>query len=315
VVAELSFGEALWKLFSDKDIFIAWLTTTGAVMVAVWGAVRFLDARELSHRQAAIADRERERDQIKDRFGAKVAGLERDLEITNKRTAGGAATIDTDFPALNELEPIDLPSKIQDDARHFDKFRVIALKETKGSAWSVEESSHEKVFNEWFGDSLWTHPLLKEGYQLVSEGAAQPCLLWKGTSEKIVSANPVIKRMYPFVIVRPVTYQPGTDPTTEELFNFMVWLRFFDKAVPGMRFKIHKMHRTEHEAYIRGYFQFEGLTVDHVHYPKYYLMRQVVIVKSDEHVYAIFTGFPNPDLNDPYFDHLKEWWRAFRIVK
>lgn len=230
--------------------------------------------------------------------------------------------LDEQFPSIGELEPIDVPINLGSTAEPHRDFNIILTQAQPTTVWSFKKTSLKEIFSEWFGSSLTDDPHLKEGYGRISGDQEKPCLLWKGTTKVSLENSDVMRQMYPFVIVRSIRHEPGTDPTTEELFNFIDWLHMWDKAMPGARFEIVKMHRTRNKAYLRGYFRFVGLTISEnplksaKRYDEYFLMRQVFVVRSDEYTTIIATGLPNRDLvTDPYYQPLKAWWEALRLIK
>jgi hypothetical protein len=178
------------------------------------------------------------------------------------------------------------------------------------------------VFEEYFGSSLKDNEILSKAYEIALAVAGQPCLLWKGKRALTVKNDHILKKLFPFIIVRSVTHSPRADMTTDELFNFVAFLRAWDQALPDSRFEIEKMHRTSSKAYLRGYFRFAGLVLQESDfdepkpYPDYYLMRQIMVVQTNTYTTTITTGLPNhtPE-TDPYFPSLRGWWDALRIIK
>ena len=156
-----------------------------------------------------------------------------------------------------------------------------------------------KGVEDWFGGKFQTHPAFQHGVEAVAEAAKAECLLWKGNETVDVAGSDLVKKMYSFVIVRPIRHKAGEDMTTQVLFDFIARQREFDRAIPGMQFKIQVMHRSERKAYLRGFFVFDGLTVDGKPYESYYLMRQIAVVAGTSMTHVIYTDFPNPALGGP----------------
>ncbi|MCA1458460.1 hypothetical protein I6F35_35735 [Bradyrhizobium sp. BRP22] len=279
----------------------------GAVLAAGWRAASYLNKRET--------------DDYKRQIGYLVSEHQRDLDRLTKQ-AGAGALVDEQFPSISELEPTDVPIGLGPTAEHHRDFNIVLAQTLPASLWTFKRSTLKEIFSEWFGSSLMEDPHLSAGYELVAGEEEKMCLLWKGTGEVSIDDSHVLKRMYPFVIVRSIRHGAGADPTTEELLNFFDWLRMWDKAMPDARFEIQKMHRTQNKAYLRGYFRFSGLTIagnpmkPAKKYDEYFLMRQIFVARSDMYTTIVATGLPNRELvTDPYYQPLRKWWEALRLVK
>jgi hypothetical protein len=278
----------------------------GAVLAAGWRVASYLEKREIAYQQREIGDL--------------ISRHQRDLSQLAKQADAGKL-IDEQFPSIGELEPSDVPIGLS-DAEHHRDFNIVLAQTPPTRLWTFKKSTLREIFSEWFGSSLTDDEYLSEGYHLISNETEAQCLLWRGTSEVMIEDNQVMKRMYPFVIVRSIRHEAGADPTTDELFNFFIWLQKWDQAMPDARFEILKMHRTPNKAYLRGYFRFTGLTITEgpmksaKRYEEYFLMRQVFVVRSDLSTTIIATGLPNRELvTDPYYQPLRQWWEALRLVK
>ena len=285
---------------------VAIAASYGGALAAGWRVSSYLNNREMEDQKRQIANMNAE-------YQRNVARLETQAETRS--------LLDGDFPSVGELQPIDIPYLGKTAEYHRD-FNIALAQAQPESLWTFKQTSPQEVFSEWFGSSLTENPHLREGYGLISGGHEEPCLLWKGAREVRVENSDVMKQMYPFVMVRSIRHEAGRDPTTEELFNFIDWLRMWDKAMPNARFEVIKMHRTQHRAYLRGYFRFlklmigENSTKSAKEYDEYYLMRQIFVFRSDMYTTIISTGLPNRELlNDPYYKPLNEWWHALRLIK
>ncbi len=296
----------------DPVTLLAVLGTYATVLGAGWGVGRYLDDRKISGLQDQLADHTSQIDELNARHGQELKRLG---ELNEARVK----IIDEDFPGLNDIDPIDLPPGLPSNLKYHPDFSLVSVAPTAEAPWSFTKSTHVDVFSEWFGDALTTDPHLRAGLQFVSQEVASPCLLWKGKGDSIleVEDNPVFKKMYPFIIVRhTIDTGPGDiDYATRELMNFVTWLTYWEAAVPGMSFKVQKMSRTRDTAYLRGFFEFRNFNIGGKIYERFYLMRQVMMRRSGAHRYVIYTGFPNADFQDPYCEHLKDWWSGFRIIK
>jgi hypothetical protein len=277
---------------------------SGAVSLG-WTVAFFLNKRE-------IRDYKRQIEGINAQHQLDMADLAKQAEA--------GSVLDEKFPNIGKLEPIDVPLGLP-RAEHHKAFNILLTQST--AHWSFQTSSLGEVFSDWFGSSLKNNEHLSEGYGLIGGGEERSeCLLWKGTTEVSVENSGVLKKMYPFIIVRTIRHEAGDDPTTEELFNFIHWLQMWDKAMPNARFEIIKMHRTPKKAYLRGYYRFAGLEIAEnpmkpaKKYNEYFLMRQIFVYRSDTHTTIISTGLPNRELvTDPYYGWLKAWWDALKLVK
>lgn len=276
------------------------------VLGAGWKASSYLNKREIDACKGKIDHLTSEHQRDRDRLARQV----------EKGTL-----IDAEFPAIGDLEPTEVPMGLP-DAEYHREFNIVLAQSPPAALWTFRQSTLKEIFSEWFGSSLTEDPHLSRGYKLVAGDDMAPCLLWRGTSEVMIEDNAVMKRMYPFMIVRSIPHEAGTDPTTRELLHFFDWLRMWDEAMPDAKFEILKMHRTQNKAYLRGYFRFTGLTITETpmkssrKYDEYFLMRQVFVARSDISTTIIATGLPNHKLvTDPYYQPLKEWWDALRLVR
>ncbi|UPK36847.1 hypothetical protein IVB18_05730 [Bradyrhizobium sp. 186] len=297
-------------LLAHPGAVVAFLGTIcasyGGVLAAGWRAASYLNKREIEDCRRQI--------------GNLTSGHQRDLDRLAKQADAGAL-IDEQFPSIGELEPTDVPIGLPNAEYHRD-FNVVLAPTPPAKLWVFEKSTLKEIFSTWFGSSLTDDPHLSAGYKLISGEQEASCLLWRGKSEVIIEDNPVMKQMYPFIIVRSIPHEAGADRTTGELLNFFDWLRMWDEAMPNAKFEILKMHRIQNKAYLRGYFRFTGLTIGESpmkparKYDEYFLMRQVFVARSDLSTTIVATGLPNHELvTDPYYQPLKEWWEALRLVK
>jgi hypothetical protein len=272
-----------------------------------WGVAHYLDKR-------AVADYKRKIEQNEAQHKKDLADIE--------RQAKAGSLLDADFPSIGDLKPSSLPIGLP-AGRQYSEFNIVLTQALPAGSWTFQRSTLKDIFSDWFGSSLTTEKHLSDGYELIGgDDEERPCLLWKGRKEVLVENSTVMKKMYPFVIVRSIPHEPGVDRTTEELFNFIHWLRMWDEAMPNSRFKIVRMHRSADTAYLRGYYKFIKLdiaesamkparTVD-----EYYLLRQIFVYRSDRHSTIISTGLPNRELvSDPYYAWLRAWWDALALVK
>ena len=125
---------------------------------------------------------------------------------------------------------------------HFRKFGIVGRSAGDRKIWTIEETLYARVFEDWFGGKFQTHPAFQHGVEAVAEAAKAECLLWKGNETVDVAGSDLVKKMYSFVIVRPIRHKAGEDMTTQVLFDFIARQREFDRAIPGMQFKIQVMH-------------------------------------------------------------------------
>jgi hypothetical protein len=298
-------GDFLQYLMQHPAALIAVAGSYVPVIAAGWGAARFFANRDI----AALTQR---LDNATAHHGVEVQRLE-DL------LARQIPLVDEGFTSLNELDPIVVPPKIPNGLKYDPELGVITVASSETGPWHFTPSTHADVFEEWFGDALQTNPSLKAGYQFVAAEARLPCALWKGRPNSVltIDANPIIKRMYPFIILRRLANNdaPAIDYTTRELVNFITWLAYWDAADAGMRFTIQKLSRSRDFAYLRGYFSFRKLRVNGEVNEQFYLLRQILVKLVGSHRYVIYTGFPNKGFQDPYYDHLRQWWEGFRIVQ
>jgi len=283
---------------------VAIATSYAAAVAAGWQAANYLNKRE-------IKDNERRIDDL---------NVQHQRDLTSIKAQ--VTALDEQFPSIGDIDPIVDPFNLGEKAERYSDFNIALTERQPSSLWVLEQKSLKEIFSEWFGSSLTDDLNLREGYRLIADDHEQLCLLWKGTRAVSVENNEVMKKMYPFVIVRSIRHEAGADPTTEELFNFIYWLQMWDKAMPNARFEIIKMHRTPNKAYLRGYFRFGGLTIGENsmrsarRYHEYFLMRQIFVFRSDIYTTIISTGLPNRDLvTDSYYQPLKAWWEALRIIK
>jgi hypothetical protein len=143
-------------------------------------------------------------------------------------------------------------------------------------------------------------------------------MLWQGKGEPVIVDDEykILKKMYPFVIVRLIKKNnPGQ--TTKELVNFLIWLNAWENEEQNSNFEIAVMAIKDGIHYIRGRFKFTNLKVAGRAdpYPEYSLMRQIAIVDSGQYLHTIYTGFPNEDWEAPFFKHLKKWWSNLSVVR
>ena len=220
--------------------------------------------------------------------------------------------IDLQFPEISSLGPAEYPSTKPLGARLLDGDRFMAL--VDNDAWSLDNTaSTETVVNEWFGGELQKSEELKGKLRNAVGDPVHRVFLWRGHDDHMVG-HKFIKRMYPFVIVQRRDYKDsGVNPLSGELANFIDWLRAFDKLDDHTTFNFGTIRMNDSLAYMRGYFLFEDITIDGAHIPRYYLMRQILIVAARPHIFCIYTGYPNPAFESPYLSHLKTWWAAFQI--
>lgn len=271
---------------------------------AGWGVAQYLNKREIGHHKRQIGEHARD-----------LAELEEQCKA--------GSLLDADFPSIGRLEPKPVPIGLPQTAEYHREFNIVLTRTPPAAFWAFRKSTLKEVFSEWFGSSLTTNMHLNDGYGLIGGGDEErPCLLWKGTREVSVENSEVMKLMYPFVIVRSVPHEAGTDRTTEELFNFIHWLQMWDKAMPNSRFEIVKMHRMRNKAYLRGYYRFTGLEIrDNLlksakKYDEYFVMRQLFVSRSDNYTTIISAGLPNRELvTDTYFEPLRAWWEALMLVQ
>lgn len=282
------------------------LTSYGAVIVASWRVASYLNKREIEDHKRQISDL--------------TAVHQQNLSRVAEQVKVGSL-VDEQFPSIGELEPADAPIGLPDAERH-GEFNIVLAQAPPAKLWTFRKTTLKEIFSDWFGSSLMDDPHLKSGYKLIAAETEEACLLWRGTEEVTIEDSQVLKRMYPFVIVRSIRHAAGADPTTDELLNFFNWLRMWDEAMPNAKFEIVKMHRTRNKAYLRGYFRFTGLTIGadplkpSKRYDEYFLMRQLFVVRSDVSTTIIATGLPNHELvTASYYEHLKDWWEALRLVK
>jgi hypothetical protein len=282
-------------------------TLVASAAGAGWAAAHYFDKREVDHQKARIEQNE--------------ARHKRDMVSVEEQAKAGTL-LDTDFPSIGELEPKALPIGLP-SGQQYDGFNIVLREALPAGAWAFQQSTLKEIFSDWFGSSLTTEKHLSEGYDLIGgDDDERPCLLWRSRKEVLVENNPVMKMMYPFIIVRSIPHEPGVDRTTEELFNFIHWLRMWDEAMPGSRFEIVKMHRSPDTAYLRGYYKFNKLAIAESAFKptktvdEYYLLRQIYVYRSDRYSTIISTGLPNRDLvSDPYYAALRAWWDALALVK
>jgi hypothetical protein len=298
-------------LFGHPSILVTLAASAGALatsaLYAGWRAANYLNKRE-------IEDYKRHTELRKAEHQQDVAHL--------AKQAGAGFILDEDFPSIGTLDLANIPIGLP-NAKYYGGFNIVLAQEPPADVWEHRELPLKEIFSDWFGSALTTDPHLKEGYRLIGDDDEHLCLLWRGTKAVVsVTNSPVLKRMYPFVIVRSIRNKAGADPTTEELFNFIYWLQMWDKAMPEARFEIVKMHRTPNKAYLRGHYRFVGLEVEESQYKpakkynEYFLMRQIFAFRSDYYTTIIATGLPNRELvSDPYYHRLKEWWEALRLVE
>jgi len=291
---------------------------SGAVSLG-WTVAFLFNKRTIGHHKQEVGDYKREIDDHKRQVEGIKTQHQRDLADLAKQAEAGSV-LDDKFPSIGKLEPIDFPLGLA-EAEHHEAFNILLTQSP--DHWTFHTSSLGEVFSAWFDSSLKSNAHLREGYTLIGgNDERSECLLWKGTTEVLVENSDVLKKMYPFVIVRTIRHEAGDDPTTEELFNFIHWLQMWDKAMPNARFEIIKMHRTPEKAYLRGYYRFTGLEIVEnpmkpaKKYNQYFLMRQIFVYRSDTHTTIISTGLPNRALaTDPYYGWLKAWWDALRLLK
>jgi hypothetical protein len=284
---------------------VAGLVTTAAG--GGWGVAHYLDKRE-------VADYKRKIEQNETRHRRDLADIE--------WQAKAGSLFDPDFPSIGELEPKSLPIGLP-AGQQYSEFNIVLTHALPSGSWTFQRSTLKNIFSEWFGSSLTTEKHLSEGYKLIGgDDEERPCLLWKGRKEISVENSTVMKKMYPFVIVRSIPHEPGVDRTTEELFSFIHWLRMWDKAMPSSRFAIERMHRSREAAYLRGYYKFIKLDIAESAIKRartadeYYLLRQIFVYRSDRFSTIISTGLPNRELvSDPYYAWLRAWWDALALVK
>lgn len=204
-------------------------------------------------------------------------------------------------------------------AEYYKEFHIVLSQTPTPNPWSIQRLLLKDIFNEWFGDALQQNKILRDGYPLIA-AESQSCLLWKGIKTLHVENSEILKQMYPFVIVYTVPHEAAADPTTAELFNFIAFAQLWDRALPNAKFEIMKMHRSKNKAYLRGHFEFDNIEissegVDSKRYDQYYLSRQIVVVRSEKYTVIITAGLPNENpTNDPYYEHLRAWWDAIRII-
>jgi len=266
------------------------------VASATWGCLSYFHKKETS---------------LKDE---KIAQLEENLQVAKRMLETPIRVVEADFD-LGAIGPRPL-WKVPAGYKHDGRLNIVTLDEAQWKEiWTVTETTPEAIYSEWFGNSLHTHQKLRQAYEAMSGAVQRKCILWKGTKTYRVSGNEVIQQMYPFAFVIVTPLEPGTDPTTNELTNFLVWLRGFAEAIPTMKLEIQTMHRTENIAYIRARLVFDDFVIEGLPRPKYYLMRQIAVVKGLDKVYVISTGLPDENLHDEYFDYLQKWWAAFNVVQ
>jgi hypothetical protein len=289
----------LYMAFSSVAVFFV------SAIGFTWAVARFFWNRDVNRLKQDLLDAE-----------ARHSWESEQQELNSKHMP----LIDEEFPSLNELlDPIQLRARIPDKQSYDSDLNVITLAPSELGPWRFEISSPAKVFDNWFGEALKSNANLKEGYKFIEAEAELPCSLWKGQKASVVKIDkhPIIQMMYPFIILRRLTNDDNTiDHITQELVNFITWLKYWEQATnKTMNFKIQKLFWRKDFAYLRGYFNFDNLKVDGSVQKRYFLLRQILIRKIGAHRYVIYTGFPNKRFQDPYYDHLKEWWENFRIVQ
>lgn len=270
-----------------------------------WRAAQYLNKREIDDYKRQIEQQANEH--------------QHDIDRISKQTES-AAVIDNLFPSINELVAALLMGSIP-GAQHYPDFHIALVQKPSPDPWVFSRTSLRDIYKEWFGTALESHPVLSIGYRPLSGAADEPCLLWKVDQTIVVKNSDLLKQMYPFVIARIVPHGAMPDPTTSELFNFLNFVQLWTKAIPTARFEIVKMHRAKDKAYLRGFFRFNELTIESADgrpktYDAYYLMRQVVVIRSEQFTVIITAGLPNDNLvNYPHYPALKTWWDALRIVQ
>jgi hypothetical protein len=277
-----------------------------ATLVGGWRAANYLNKRELDACQRQIEQKKNE--------------YQRDIDRVTRQSESGTL-IDELYPSISELAPIDLPmGSLAPGAEYYSDFHIVLTQMPPPKPWLIQKLLLKDIHTEWFGDALQQEPILRDGYSLISAAEGQSCMLWKGIKTLRVKNSAVLKQMYPFVIVYTVPHGAASDPTTAELFNFIAFVQLWDRALPNAKFEIVKMHRSKNKAYLRGYFKFADIElgsedVDSKRYDQYYLSRQIAVVRSEKHTVIITAGLPNDNpTSDPYYEHLRAWWDAIRIV-